>query len=115
MLSHPIITDEQCTSFESDGFLHIPHEQHNLIGDVNELQNWTEDILSWPRDKGKWMPYDELNTKGNRQIMRTEKVVDYFPPVKLLLCGDKLLSLLKELTGKVSGCDTNKYLGIKGR
>ena len=115
MLSHPTITDEQRTSFESDGFLHIPHEQHNLIGDVNELQNWTEDILSWPRDKGKWMPYDELNTKGNRQIMRTEKVVDYFPPVKLLLCGDKLLSLLKQLTGKVSGCDINKYPGIEGR
>lgn len=107
MLPNPTITDEQHSSFESDGFLHIPREKHNLISDTNVLQNWTEEILSWPRDKGKWMPYDEVNTKGNRQIMRTEKIVDYFPPVKALLCGDGVLSILKQLTGKVSEYELN--------
>ncbi len=103
----PTISPTQLASFESDGFLHIPYEQHKLIGDANELQKWAEEILSWPREKGKWMPYDEINTKGQRQIMRTEKIVDYFPPVKELLCGDGLHSILKQLTGKVRECDVS--------
>ena len=95
------LTDKQRDSFKNDGFLHILHHEHGLIGDVDELQKWTEHILSWPREKGKWMPYDEVNTKGERQLMRTEKIVDYFQPVKDLLCGDGLLSILKQLAGKV--------------
>ncbi|KAI1091277.1 hypothetical protein F5B19DRAFT_493505 [Rostrohypoxylon terebratum] len=46
------------------------------------------------------MPYDEVNTQGERQIMRTEKVVDYHAPLRELLCGDATFSLLKQLTGK---------------
>jgi hypothetical protein len=102
MSFNPIITSEQRASFENDGFLHIPLAQHNLITNVSDLQGWTDAILSWPREKGKWMPYDELNTRGEKQLMRTEKIVDYFPPVKELLCGSGLHSLLKQLTGKVS-------------
>jgi hypothetical protein len=105
MPSAPTITATQVASFESDGFLYIPYEQHKLISDVKELQKWTEEVLSWPREKGKWMPYDEVNTKSQRQIMRTEKIADYFPSVKELLCGEGIHSILKQLTGKVSSCD----------
>lgn len=99
MASRPTI-DELCSSFERDGFLHLPREHHDLIADVNELPKWADEIISWPREKGKWMPYDEVNTKGERQLMRTENIVAHCPPIKDILCGEGLHSLMKQLTGK---------------
>lgn len=102
MAAHSIITDEQLKSFQDDGFLHIRRKDHGLIPDPAEPSRWADEIVSWPREKGKWMPYDELNAKGEKQLMRTENIVAYYPPVKDLLCGEGVFSMLKQLSGKVS-------------
>lgn len=34
----PTLAPEQLSSFEKDGFLHIPAKQHGLVKDASELQ-----------------------------------------------------------------------------
>jgi hypothetical protein len=47
------------------------------------------------------MPYDEINIKGERQLMRTERFIDYHPEFKSLVCGEQLAEILKALSGDV--------------
>lgn len=100
MANRSILTDEHIGKFERDGFLHIPREEHGLVAEPSNLSEWASEILSWPREKGKWMPYDEVNQRGEKQLMRTENIVAYFPPVSDLLLGEGVLSILKQLSGK---------------
>lgn len=48
------------------------------------------------------MPYDEINIHGERQVLRTEKFVDYHPEFDAFLRGASLTSLLGQLSGEVS-------------
>jgi hypothetical protein len=70
--------------------------------DVNDLQQWAGQVQSWPKEKGKWMPYDEININGERQLMRTEKFVDYHPEFDAFLRGEGLTNVLGQLSGTVS-------------
>lgn len=96
-----ILSDAHMAKFERDGFLHIPREEHGLVAEPGDLSQWVSEILSWPREKGKWMPYDEVNQRGEKQLMRTENVAAHFPPISELLLGEGVLSMLKQLSGKV--------------
>jgi len=100
MAAAPKLSAEQLASFQRDGYLVLRAGEHGLA-DPSDLARWADEVLSWPLEKGKWMPYDEVNTKGERQIMRTEKITDYHPELENLLCGDAAFSVLKQLTGKV--------------
>lgn len=95
-----ILSPEHAASFERDGFVVIPVAEHGLA-DPTQFQAWTDEILGWPLAEGKWMPYDEINTHGERQIMRTEKIIDYHEPLKEILSGESAMSILKQVTGKV--------------
>ena len=53
------------------------------------------------------MPYFEINDCGVRQIMRTEKFMDYHEGFKGLLCGDDLRGLIGQCSGEV---DVSCYL-----
>ncbi len=87
--------------YHRDGYLLLRVEQHGLV-DPKELQAWTKQVREWPSEKGKWMPYHEVNVSGERQLMRTEKFVDYHAEFKSLLCGDAIAQILKIISGDVS-------------
>lgn len=99
MAPAPNLSADQVAFFEREGYLVLRTEEHNLA-DPKDLIRWTDEVLQWPLETGKWMPYNEVNMQGERQIVRTEKIADYHAPLKELLCGDATFSLLKQLTGK---------------
>ncbi|GAM36225.1 hypothetical protein TCE0_018f05152 [Talaromyces pinophilus] len=93
------LTPSQVESYHCDGFLLLRVGEHKLVDPV-KLAKWTEEVKSWPRVKGKWMPYDEINIKGERQLMRTENFVDYHDDFKKLVCGEGLAGILGALAGE---------------
>ena len=96
----PTMSDNQLTFFERKGYVRLRAKEHGLV-DLAELRKWTDEVLHWPRERKKWLIYDEITEKGQRQIMRTEKITDYHPQLRALLYGDTPLALLKKLTGRV--------------
>jgi hypothetical protein len=94
------LPQEQIDFFKTQGYLVLRNEQHQLVSPV-DLKAWTEDIRNWPLVKGKWMPYNEINADGGKQLMRTENYVEYHPQFHQLLCGDGIASILKQLSGEV--------------
>lgn len=59
-------------------------------------------MQSWPKEIGKWMPYEEITASGESQLMRTEKFVDYHDQFNELLCGPALRNVLMQISGDVS-------------
>jgi len=91
------LTPEQVAHFDSQGYIVLRADEHNLV-DPSELQKWTSEVRDLPREKGKWMPYDEITATGERQIMRTENFVDYHQGFSALLNGPDLAGILKQVT-----------------
>ena len=96
------ITQAQVDAYREEGFLILRAAVHQLVDPVG-LRQWTEEVKNWPREKGKWMPYEEVNIKGDRQLMRTENFVDYHKSFRELLCGRGLAEILKPLSDDVGG------------
>lgn len=92
-----ILTDDQIARFDEQGYLIIRAHEHNLISPAL-LQQWTSEVRNLPREKGKWMPYDEITPSGERQLMRTENFTPYHSGFDSLLNGPALTSLLAQLT-----------------
>ncbi|KAI1827388.1 PhyH-domain-containing protein [Xylaria intraflava] len=90
------LSDAQVEQYHRDGFLLVPVTEHRLV-DAEDLRAWTDEVHSWPREVGKWMPYDEINVRGERQLMRTECFVDYHAQFDALLRGDALRGILAQL------------------
>lgn len=63
---------------------------------VNQSQ--ASEVRSLPRETGKWMPYDEITSSGERQLMRTENFVDFHAGFASLLHGPELNGILKQVT-----------------
>jgi 2-aminoethylphosphonate dioxygenase len=95
------LTSVQVQQYKTQGYLKLRVSEHKLI-DPAALKGWSEEVRNWPRVRGKWMPYDEINENGERQLMRTENFVDYHDQFKALLCGDDLPGILKQVAGDVS-------------
>lgn len=95
-----VLTPEQVAFYHQNGYLLLRVAEHQLV-DPTSLEEWTREIQAWPRVKGKWMPYDEINVNGERQLMRTERFVDFHPQYESLVCGEKLGQILKAVSGDV--------------
>ena len=97
------LTSEQKTFFRDQGYLILRASEHGLLHDPTVLPGWSEEVRTWPLEasRGKWMPYFEDTSQG-RQIMRTEKFVDYHDGLQHLLCGGDLQGILAQLGGDVS-------------
>jgi hypothetical protein len=95
------LTDAQIAQYHEAGYLLVPASEHGLVN-AKDLQLWAGQVQSWPKEKGKWMPYDEININGERQLMRTEKFVDYHPQFDAFLRGEGLTNVLGQLSGTVS-------------
>jgi hypothetical protein len=91
----------QIAQYHVDGFLLVRSKEHGLVDPV-KLHTWVDEVRSWPRETGKWMPYDEINAQGEKQLMRTECFVDYHDELHKLLRGQDLLSVMGQLAGNVS-------------
>jgi hypothetical protein len=95
-----VLSSSQIQKFKDDGFLILRANEHDLV-DAVALQAWTDDVAQWPRVKGKWMPYEEINASGEKQLMRTEKFADYHEQFGKLLFGPAIADVLKQLSGDV--------------
>ncbi|OJJ62929.1 hypothetical protein ASPSYDRAFT_28542 [Aspergillus sydowii CBS 593.65] len=95
------LSQEQLTFFHENGYLKLTAAEHGLVTPT-QLQQWTHEVRTWPLEKGKWMPYFEVTADGTRQLMRTEKFVDYHDQFRDLVCGDGLGGILAQLAGQES-------------
>lgn len=93
-----ILTLEQIATYHEQGYLILRADEHDLV-DAHDLKRWTDEVASWPRGKGTWMPYDEVNTSGEKQLMRTEKFADYHEGFQRLLFGEEIAKVLQQLAG----------------
>ncbi|KAL8669826.1 MAG: hypothetical protein Q9168_005605 [Polycauliona sp. 1 TL-2023] len=93
------ISDDDIKFYQENGYLRLPSQAHGLIQDLAELQRWVDDIQQWGLDKGKWRHYYET-TDGKHLLWGTEKLMEYYPPMRDFIAGDGPLSLLKALTGR---------------
>lgn len=71
-----LLSPEQIAQYHEDGFLILLAAEHNLVNPPR-IGQWTAEVKAWPKEKGKWMPYEEINSQGESQLLRTEKFVDY--------------------------------------
>jgi hypothetical protein len=94
------LNTSQIQHYKDQGYLVLRANEHNLVDPI-ELQRWTHEVANWPRAKGKWMPYDEINSSGEKQLMRTEKFADYHEHFGKLLFGEPIAKILQQLSGDV--------------
>lgn len=95
-----ILNQEQIAAYHEQGYIVLRADEHKLV-DAETLKQWTDEVASWPRVKGKWMPYNEITGKGESILMRTENFADYHDGFRELLFGDGLTGLLGQLTDDV--------------
>lgn len=95
------LSQDQLDFFHENGYLKLTAAEHGLVTPT-QLQQWTHEVRTWPLEKGKWMPYFEVTADGTRQLMRTEKFVDYHDQFRDLVCGDGLGYILAQLAGQVA-------------
>lgn len=94
------LSPQQVENYKTDGYLLLRCHEHGLV-DPTDLRAWTEEVKAWPKVSGKWMPYEEVNTSGEKQLMRTENFVDYQPGFSRLLLGEDLRGVLAQVSGDV--------------
>lgn len=92
-----ILTKQQVKHFDREGFLVIRAREHNLVDPI-QLQRWVDEVKNLPRERNKWMTYEETLPTGTHQLMRTENFVDYHSGLASLLHGKALTGILKQLT-----------------
>lgn len=83
--------------FDEEGYIVLKATEHKAV-DPRTLQSWTDEVSNLPREKGKWMPYDEITSTGERQLMRTENFAPYHSGFNSLLFGDAIRSILAQVT-----------------
>ena len=88
---------EQITQYHKDGYIILRASEHDLVS-PSELQKWSAEVKGWPKEPGKWMHYEEINSQGAPQLLRTENFVNYHPQLLAFLCGKPLANLLGQLS-----------------
>ncbi|KAG5794884.1 hypothetical protein H9Q69_006055 [Fusarium xylarioides] len=91
-----VVTGDQISFFKKNGYLIardlLKPEQ------VKDLQSWAEEVRNWkPTEDSEFMPYEEVNDKGETVLCRTENFADCHKGFSNLLRSPKLLGLLNDL------------------
>lgn len=94
------LSPQQVAFYHEQGYLILRAHEHDLIAPV-ELKKWTDEVASWPAERGKWMPYNEINSAGETQLMRTENFANYHSGFQKLLFGQGITGLLQQLSSDV--------------
>ena len=93
------LMEEKKSYFVKNGFLIVRDIFSNQ--ETLELQRWVNDVHNWPTDENaEWMPYEEINADGKLVLSRTENFVGSHSELNALLRGEKLLRILRELSGE---------------
>jgi hypothetical protein len=93
------ISPQQQQFFKQKGYLIL----RDVLSapEVQDLQQWAQEVHDLPRTReAPWMPYEEINSKGERVLCRTENYANYHLPFNALLRGKRLLSILGGLAGE---------------
>ncbi|KAF2492968.1 PhyH-domain-containing protein [Lophium mytilinum] len=93
------VSQAQSDFFKEHGYL-ILHDVL-LKAEVSDLQTWAQEVHDWPREEhSPWMPYEEVNARGESVLCRTENYANYHSGFNSLLRGRKLLDLLDQMAGE---------------
>lgn len=94
-----IIPQDQIDFYHQNGYLVVKRTEHQLFTE-EEIQQWCKEVEDWPLERGKWMVYEEINSKGNRQPLRVENFVNYHDKFNSLTRGEDFGSMLSQLSGQ---------------
>ncbi|KAK0253315.1 hypothetical protein LTR91_009702 [Friedmanniomyces endolithicus] len=93
------LTEAEKTNFDEDGYLII----RDLLDarEASELQQWALEIHDAPvNDHSTLMPYEEIDAHGRHILCRTENFASSHAELDSLLRGEKLLGVLRGLSGE---------------
>jgi ectoine hydroxylase-related dioxygenase (phytanoyl-CoA dioxygenase family) len=68
--------------------------------EVNNLNNWAQEIIDWPIVTGKWLKYFERLENDTTILSRIENFVLYHPELKQIIQHPDLIKLLSMLMGE---------------
>lgn len=97
MSSNMTITAQQKESFDRDGFLVLPAVSEEISKNIVQ---WTYEVKNLPHRPDAWMHYDEISSKGERTLTRTENFANFHQGFNELFRGDVILGILKQLSGE---------------
>lgn len=84
------------TSFQNDGYILL--KKWLSQDQTYSLQDMVEQIREWPiAPDSDFMPYHEINSRGETVLSRTENFADYHPGLEVLLSGETLRLPLEDL------------------
>ena len=90
------ISPEQQDFFEQKGYLVLRDVLSET--EVIDLHHWAQEVHDLPQtSETPWMPYEEINSLGQRVLCRTENYANYHQLFNGLLRGSKLLGILRQL------------------
>ncbi|CAG8128514.1 unnamed protein product [Penicillium salamii] len=93
------LSTEQLQSFQDQGYLLVrgfftPKESA-------QLQQWASEVHDFPCNPDvPWMPYQEVNSRGQRVLCRTENFANSHSGLNGFLRGKRAASLLHQLAGE---------------
>ncbi|CAI7646304.1 Phytanoyl-CoA dioxygenase [Penicillium manginii] len=95
---YPLSAD-QLQSFQEGGYLLI---RGFFSSDESKvLQQWAQEVQDLPRTADvPWMPYEEVNGKGERVLCRTENFANSHAGFDSFLRGERATSVLDQLAGE---------------
>ncbi|KAF7157837.1 hypothetical protein CNMCM5623_002271 [Aspergillus felis] len=90
------LKEEQLQSYKEKGYLLI--ENFLNKAEVQLLQQWSQEVHDLPRTpEVPWMPYEEVNSYGQRVLCRTENFANSHAGFGSFLRGQRVLSVLEQL------------------
>lgn len=93
-----MLTDQQVEDFRRDGFLVC----RRLFdpGEIRELTRWTDEVMAYPEQAGKYMMYFEQSClTGERILSRVEDIEPYHDRFSDVFNGAKLRGVCTRLFG----------------
>ncbi|KAK0099289.1 hypothetical protein ONS96_008520 [Cadophora gregata f. sp. sojae] len=98
-MEHPYrVSESQLAFFEEKGYLII--KDSLSATETRQLQTWVQEVHDLPRTMDcSYIPYEEVNTSGQRVLCRTENFANTHQGFGTLLRGKMLSGILEQLNG----------------
>lgn len=97
--SNKPLSGDQIDFFNEHGYLIL----RDMLSpsETSDLKSWAQEVHDLPATQDcPWMPYQEINSKGQRVLCRTENFADHHTGFNSLLRGEKLINILSQLQGE---------------
>lgn len=93
------LSTEQLQSFQDRGYLMV--RGFFTPKELAQLQQWASEVHDFPCTPDvPWMPYQEVNSRGQRVLCRTENFANSHSGLNGFLRGKRAASLLHQLAGE---------------